>query len=349
LQQNVAVGPRQVNDHGQQGAKVFCDIDLSARGRHVGTVRLPHSDDRHAFGHVPIPIAVIAGAPGPTVLLAAGSHGDEYEGQVILLGLLHSLAPEQVTGRIILLPALNRPAVAASSRVSPLDGVNLNRAFLGGAVPGPTSEIARFVEGLLPGCDLAVDLPSGGSTAIYADAALATRTADAGLFAANLAAARATRLPVIQILGGTSTGHSLNSAAASAGVPMVAMELGGGGRTALASLARGREAVMGLLAHAGVISAPPLPPVEQRIVSVTSPRGAVVVQDDGVIEPLVGPGDVVAAGEAVAILHHWRDPGRPPARLTAERNGLVLAIAARGRLEPGDHAGLIAEWVEEDL
>jgi predicted deacylase len=327
---------------------VFCDIDLSARGRHVGSLRLVHSDDRHAFGHVPIPIAVLAGAPGPTVLLAAGNHGDEYEGQAILLGLLHELDPEVLSGRIILLPALNRPAVAAACRVSPLDGVNLNRAFLGGAPPGPTRSIAAFVETLLPGCALVADLHSGGATAIYADAVLATRTKDPALFAANLAAARATRLPVIQLLGETSTGHSLNSAAAAAGVPMVAMELGGGGRIDRRSLARGREAVMGLLAHAGVLPAAPLPPAPQRLVAVKGPRAAVVVPADGMLAPLVAPGDTVSAGEAIALLYHWREPRRPPATLRAEVDGLVLAIAGKGRLEPGDHAALIAEWTEED-
>lgn len=327
---------------------MFCDIDLSARGRHIGSVRLSHSDDRHAFGHVPIPIAVLAGAPGPSVLLVAGNHGDEYEGQAILLGLLHELDPEAITGRIILLPALNRPAVAASARVSPLDGVNLNRAFLGGAPPGPTRSIAAFVEALLPGCALVADLHSGGGTAIYADAALATRSRDPALFAANLAAARATRLPVIQILGDTSTGHSLNSAAAAAGVPMVAMELGGGGRADRRSLARGREAILGLLAHAGVLAGPPAPPVAQQVVSVKGPRAAVVVPADGVLEPCASPGHVVSPGQAVAILHHWREPRRPPATLRAEVGGLVLAIAAKARVEPGDHAALIAEFIEED-
>jgi predicted deacylase len=331
------------------GGGVFCDIDLSEPGRRIGAVRLVHSDDRHAFGHVPIPIAVLAGAPGPTVLLVAGNHGDEYEGQAILLGLLHGLDPASLTGRIILLPALNRPAVAAASRVSPLDGVNMNRAFLAGAPPGPTRGLAGFVEGLLPSCALVADLHSGGATAIYADAALATQAQDRALFAANLAAARATRLPVIQLLGGTSTGHSLNSAAASAGVPMVAMELGGGGRVDRRSLARGREAVMGLLAHAGVLAAAPHPPARQRLVSVTGPRGAVVVPADGVLEPLVSPGDDVAAGQEVAILHHWREPARPPATLRAGADGVVLAVAARGLLAPGDHAALIAEHVEEDL
>ncbi|WP_144186934.1 M14 family metallopeptidase [Elioraea rosea] len=327
---------------------MFCDIDLDARGRQIGALRLVHSDDRHAFGHVPVPIAVLAGTSGPTVLLAAGNHGDEYEGQAILLALIHELDPDALAGRVIVLPGLNRPAVAASTRVSPLDGMNLNRAFLNGAPPGPTRTIAAFVETVLPSCALVADLHSGGSTAIYADAALATRTSDTDLHAANLAAARATRLPVIQVLGATSSTTSLNSACAAAGVPMVAMELGGGGRIDRRSLTRGREAVLGLLAHAGLMCGSVPPPAAQRMVALKHPQSAVVVPSDGIVEPIVTAGDSVVAGEAVAVLHHWREPRRPPLRLCANLSGLVLAVAARGRLEPGDHAALIAEDVEED-
>ncbi len=327
---------------------MFCDIDLEARGRQIGSLHLVHSDDRHAFGHVPVPVAVLSGAPGPTVLLVAGTHGDEYEGQAILLGLIHALEPATLNGRVVVLPGLNRAAIAASRRVSPLDGVNLNRAFLDGAPSGPTRAIAAFVETLLPSCALVADIHSGGSAAVYADAVLATRTEDRALFAANVAAARATRLPFIQLLVETSSSTSLNSASAAAGVPMVAMELGGGGKTARLSHTRGRDAVLALLIHAGVLVGD-LPAAKQRVVAIRRPHGAVVAPSDGVVEPLVMPGDDVAEGGGVAVLHHWREPHRPPLMLRAAVAGVVLAVAARGRLEPGDHAALIAEDAEDLL
>jgi predicted deacylase len=43
------------------------------------------------------------------------------------------LTPEKVTGRIILIPSLNLPAARAATRLSPLDGMNMNRAFPGDA------------------------------------------------------------------------------------------------------------------------------------------------------------------------------------------------------------------------
>ena len=58
-----------------------------------------------------------------------GNYGDEYEGQIALNNLIRTLEPQHIRGRLIILPALNFPAAMAGRRVSPLDGLNLNRVF----------------------------------------------------------------------------------------------------------------------------------------------------------------------------------------------------------------------------
>jgi predicted deacylase len=45
--------------------------------------------------------------------------------------LARNLQPDQVNGRVILIPALNLPAILAGTRLSPIDSVNLNRTFPG--------------------------------------------------------------------------------------------------------------------------------------------------------------------------------------------------------------------------
>jgi predicted deacylase len=39
---------------------------------------------RSAYGWIPIPVACVKNGAGPRILLMAGNHGDEYEGQVAL-------------------------------------------------------------------------------------------------------------------------------------------------------------------------------------------------------------------------------------------------------------------------
>ena len=77
--------------------RISTDIDYDRSGKQVSFLRLPYSDNQHAFGFIPIPIAVIANGEGPTVALVAGTHGDEYEGQAILRGLIHELTPASVS------------------------------------------------------------------------------------------------------------------------------------------------------------------------------------------------------------------------------------------------------------
>src|SRR5690349_5753333 len=107
---------------------------------------------------LPIPVACIKKGDGPRVLLMAGNHGDEYEGQVALGKLIRSLEAEEVCGGIIILPSANFPAAAAGMRTSPLDEGNLNRSFPGDPYGGPTAQIADYIESvLLPQCDFVFD------------------------------------------------------------------------------------------------------------------------------------------------------------------------------------------------
>ncbi|MEM1401107.1 MAG: succinylglutamate desuccinylase/aspartoacylase family protein, partial [Pseudomonadota bacterium] len=106
---------------------VSVSIDLAADGRHVGDLRVRWSDNSVPLGFHPVPIISLKNGSGPSVLMTGGTHGDEFEGPSALMRLVASLKPDEMTGQVIILPALNAPAVRSASRVSPLDGANLNR------------------------------------------------------------------------------------------------------------------------------------------------------------------------------------------------------------------------------
>jgi len=63
-------------------SRLSADIDLLADGKETGFVRVPHSVHRSAYGWIPIPIVRIKSGEGPSVLMQAGNHGDEWEGQI---------------------------------------------------------------------------------------------------------------------------------------------------------------------------------------------------------------------------------------------------------------------------
>jgi predicted deacylase len=81
------------------------DVDFQALGKHTGYLRLPHSTHQSAYGWIPVPVASIRNGEGPKVLVMAGNHGDEYEGQVAAMRLLQELRianlPQQLPSSIL--------------------------------------------------------------------------------------------------------------------------------------------------------------------------------------------------------------------------------------------------------
>src|SRR5437868_5904440 len=127
-------------------SRIGCSIDLAQPGRQLGYLTLAWSDNRWAGGPILIPIACIANGSGPTALITGGTHGDEYEGQIIARQLIAGIDPKQVSGRVIVLPAFNYLAVLEASRVSEIDNVNMNRAFPGSPDGSPTEMLAHWVD-----------------------------------------------------------------------------------------------------------------------------------------------------------------------------------------------------------
>ncbi|MDG2066298.1 MAG: succinylglutamate desuccinylase/aspartoacylase family protein, partial [SAR324 cluster bacterium] len=126
-------------------SKLQTTIDFEKSGKQTGYLRLPHSVHRSAYGWIPIPIACIKNGSGPTVLLISGTHGDEYEGQVALSKLINQLKPEEIQGRIIIVPMANFPAAKAGLRTSPIDEQNLNRIYPGDPDGSPSFMIAHYI------------------------------------------------------------------------------------------------------------------------------------------------------------------------------------------------------------
>ena len=140
-------------------------VDFDRDGVQHGFLRLPYSRDDSAWGSVMIPICVIRNGEGPTALLTGGNHGDEYEGPLALFDLARTLDPKDVSGTVIIVPAMNYPAFRAGTRTSPIDKGNLNRSFPGRPDGTVTEKIADYFQrDLLPRADIVLDFHSGGRT-----------------------------------------------------------------------------------------------------------------------------------------------------------------------------------------
>lgn len=323
--------------------RIHCDIPLDQPGRHIGDLYLRHSDNRQPLGYYPVPIATMGNGDGPTALLIGGVHGDEFEGPVAIMRLLHSLDPQSIRGRIIFLPALNMPATQAATRVSPLDDANLNRAFPGDANGGPTAMLAHFVEDvLMPNCDAVIDLHAGGKASIFAPSALASRHEDAILFEKNLALARVFGAPLIWVLGAYNDNRSVNAAAARKRVPMIAAELGGGGACTPDHADLAEHGILRCLAHIGILEDAPHVGEAPRAVEILSPQQNLFAARSGLFDRAFSAGDEIVAGQYAGALHMIGEPSRPPLRLTFPMSGVVLAHGNRGNVERGEMLAMVA-------
>ena len=315
------------------------EVDFEHDGKQVGFLRLPHSVHRSAYGWIPIPIACIRNGAGPRVLLMAGNHGDEYEGQVALMKLLRALEPKDVRGRLIFLTSANYPAAMAGTRTSPLDQGNLNRSFPGDADGGVTEQIAFYIENaLLPQCDYVLDLHSGGSSLMYIPSGLVRRHDDPAKMTKAIDLLKAFGAPVSYVTDAPQGGdRTLTAAAARQGVLHLGSELGGGGTltpAALRTVEKGIRRVLGLI---GALSDSPKEPApETRLMEVRGSTYYVYAPDSGFFEPFVELGDEVEAGQAAGAIHFPDTPWREPSIARFERAGTVICKRMPCRAERGD-------------
>lgn len=320
-------------------SRISSDIDFERDGKQQSFLRLPHSVHRSAYGWIAIPIIVIRNGEGPTVLLTAGNHGDEYEGQLALMKLCRDLEPDAVRGRIIMLPAANYPAAIAGLRTSPIDDLNLNRSFPGDPDGRPTEAIAHYIETeLLPLSDFAVDLHSGGSSLMYLLSALATPTDDGGLAGEQRDLLRAFAAPLAYLAYPGGEDRTMLAAANRAGVPAIGTELGGSGSASVESVAVAERGVRRVLKHVGSVPGIDVgaEPPPTRLMEVCGSHYYVYSPDYGLWEPLVDLGDEVQAGQPAAAVHCPETPWREPVIANFAHSGTVICRRVPGRVERGD-------------
>ncbi len=330
---------------------VYTGIDFEGSGKRWGRLHLPHSVTRSAYGVVPVPIAVIANGSGPTVLLMAGNHGDEYEGQIALGKLVRALAPDEVAGRIVVLPSANLPACRAGTRTSPLDGANLNRIFPADPARGPSHALAHYIEHeLMAMADIAMDLHSGGSSLDYLPFVAATLTGDAERDRRALALMRAFGGPFGHLWADDGAAATATGAAVRQGCIAIGGEFGGAGVVLPQRLAAVERGLANLLAAAGVLPG--------RKVEATGPMRAMTSEDEalyvfapdaGVFVPCVALGCEVAPGDPAGAIHNLEHPERAPVPVHFRAGGLVCCLRAIGRVEPGDclaHQAVDTAWPE---
>lgn len=325
---------------------ISATVDFAQPGLSHGFLRLPHSRDDAAWGSVMIPVTVVNNGNGPTVLLTGGNHGDEYEGPIALFDLAATIRAEDVTGRLIIIPAMNYPAFVAGTRTSPIDMGNLNRSFPGAPDGSVTQKIADYFQRvLLPMADVVLDFHSGGKTLDFLPYAAAHILPDKRIEAQAFDLVRAFGAPwSVKMLEIDAVGM-YDTAAENMGKIFVTTELGGGGTASALTAGIAKRGLRNLLIAAGALKGEVEP---QRTRWLDMPDGDcfTFAEDGGLIEFLADLGDEVTKGQPIARIYPVTRTGVTPVTVTVNRSGLFMARHFPGIVKPGDCVAVVGLEIE---
>jgi hypothetical protein len=111
-----------------------------------------------------LPVLVAQGAqPGPTLLVSAGIHGNEYDGMVALRRVWEELDPSELSGTFVAIMCCNVDAHLVPDRNSAYDGQNLARVFPGKVDGTLTERVAYCIQhDFIEKCSLMCDLHTAG-------------------------------------------------------------------------------------------------------------------------------------------------------------------------------------------
>ena len=119
---------------------------------------------------IDMPIGTVNGAnDGPTLIVTGGLFATEYSGVEAASRMYRDFDPDDISGRVIIIPVITMdafrfrsPMFKLTSGVSPMDGKSLNSVFPGNPNGSPTEVVADFLfKNLIAQSNYHIDLRGG--------------------------------------------------------------------------------------------------------------------------------------------------------------------------------------------
>ncbi len=284
---------------------------------------------------------VVGPAPGPTVAILGGVHGDEYEGVIAATALERIVRVELACGQVLVAAPAHPAAWTSRTRDSPIDGANLARVFPGRPDGGPTEQVAHVLtEQLIRRADLLVDLHSAGANFEMPllcgyhggddrRGAESRRCADA--FAAKF---------TWHHEGPPAPGRSL-SAAYDLGIPAIYVESHGGRSIRVSDLQGYLDGVRRVLHVLGMlVESPPPSNTPVHVLGDGNTDAGIAAPATGYLVVHCGVGDLVSCGDVIATVIDVE--GAPLAPIVAPYTGFVMLLRRDARVSIGDTACILA-------
>lgn len=281
-----------------------------------------------------IPVIVINGVrSGPCLWIDAAIHGDEPEGTLTCQSLARQIAPRQLAGTLVLVPAMNVPAYEAGQRGNPLDtfSYDMNRIYPGRSNGYLTERIAwAHSQWMSKVADLEISIHSGGAHSYLSETIFVNEDGK------SVELAKAMGRGWELVLSAISPKGNPMAVMLDAGKTGITVELGGRSATSPEAMKRVEatlvEAMLNVMRHYRMIPGEPHYP-EKRWKGV---QEALLAPASGLFVPAAGVGfqKSMRKGEPIAqIVDLWGDA---QAELAAPADGMIFGLRALPNVTTGE-------------
>jgi uncharacterized protein len=318
-----------------QGKKVISALDVSdlERGKkhafYFQGVQMPTGQ------HWYVSVMVAVGAkPGKRIALISGVHGDEISPVHTIQTIMSQLDPAQMSGTVLAVPDVSRPALEAMARRWPnsgrgIDLIDINREWPGnenGASAASRHAGILFNRLFRPNADYALDFHTG--------------TTGMDVTAFNLARmelpevrAMAELFPIDQIFDNAAYPTLLANAFINVGIPALTPEIGASRILDLSMIPLFVEGTMNVLKHHEIISGQMGRAGRDTDIFIANSGHTILATHGGFVELLVKLKDKVKVGQKVAIQRNTF--GEVVAEYTSGVAGEVMGRRSDATAEPG--------------
>lgn len=226
-----------------------------------------------------IPIVLVNGKQqGKTLYIQAISDGNELNGIAVIHEILNHITPENLSGKLIIVPVVNVHAFHAKQAYSPVDNVKMNRCFPGQSEGTSSQRIAhQLFEKAIKNADYCIDLHQGGVQPMIDEVRVRVgKKHECHSACMELA----TVFGIGYILDQKGPKGQLAQAAPDIGIPTIDPELGGTHGWDASSINKGVRGVLNVLRHYQFIDGTPELPEKQivvnKFITIVSKKGGFV-------------------------------------------------------------------------
>lgn len=319
-----------------EGKKVVSSLDvddLEPGKKHLlyfQGVEMPTGQNWH------VSVTVAKGAnPGKRVVLTSGVHGDEMSSIHTVQTVMNQLDPAQMSGSVIAVTDISRPAVESMQRRWPnsgrgIDLIDMNREWPGNenGFTAPSRHAGLLFNRLLrPNADFAIDFHTG--TTGFEVTAFNIAEMDVPEIKAMVEL-----YPISQIFDNPTYPSVLHNAFIAAGIPSFCPEIGAARHLDLEMIGLFVEGTMNVLKHHGIVAGPMGRTGKDVTVFVGNSSFPILATEGGIVEHLVKLNDKVEPGQKVAIQRN--SFGEVVAEYTSGVTGEITGQRSDVMSEPGN-------------